>query len=79
MKLEHYAQLRELILPEHSIELYSRYLNLELSNMRYRWDLIQRAKILNRNEISALFDGMYMYLNDDHIDTALRKILNYRE
>ena len=38
-----------------------------LSDMRFRWDLLWRS---NLN-----FSSMYSYLNDDHIDTALRRIV----
>ncbi len=36
-------------------------------NKRYRWDLLHVAKI----DVSEL----YKYLNDDHIDTALKAIV----
>jgi len=40
-----------------------------LSPMRYRWDLFNLAI-----PVSWVCKNLYPYLNDDHIDTALRKI-----
>ena len=40
---------------------------------RFRWDVFWTARrYLNGNFIS---DILYSYLNDDHIDTALKKIV----
>lgn len=44
------------------------YMELGLTSKRYRWDLLW----LSRFEVVELYD----YLNDDHIDTALRKIVS---
>ena len=39
---------------------------------RFRWDWLYAVPMVNRQE---WFDrGIYAYLNDDHIDTALRSI-----
>ena len=40
-----------------------------LSHVRFRWDIMRAA-----NLTSFLCGTLYKYLNDDHIDTALRKI-----
>jgi len=38
-----------------------------LPHMRYRWDILHASRFDTRQ--------LYSYLNDDHIDTALRSIL----
>jgi hypothetical protein len=43
------------------------YEKLGLSPMRYRWDLLWLSGVK--------VTKYYHYLNDDHIDTALRRIL----
>ena len=43
------------------------------ADMRVRWDLVWSIPFKTRSE---LFDQLYKYLNNDHIDTALRKIYN---
>jgi hypothetical protein len=47
------------------------YVSQGLSDMRYRWDLLWASKFNARK--------FYDYLNDDHIDTALRKITGAKE
>lgn len=42
----------------------------KLSEKRYRWDLVIKSGLLN-----FICDDLYKYLNDSHIDTALRKIV----
>lgn len=49
-------------------DMRSDYKNSGLSDERYRWDIFSLAK-------RALKVDLYKYLNDDHIDTALRHIL----
>jgi len=45
------------------------YQELGYSTMRYRWDLYHAVNI--NNYMGA---NLYKYLNDDNIDSALRKI-----
>jgi len=42
-----------------------------LSAMRFRWDVLRFADLTN-----FLCDILYNYLDDNHIDTALRKIID---
>lgn len=43
-------------------------------NMRYRWDLVWAS---DKGHRTRLFDALYADgLNDDHIDTALRRIVS---
>lgn len=53
---------------EHKIELKN-YHSHGLSSMRYRWDIFNTINF-------ELVRDLYIYLNDSHIDTALRKITN---
>ena len=41
---------------------------------RLRWDLF-RASIANTN-LAALYNDLYEYMNDTHIDNALRRIMD---
>lgn len=75
IKPEHYARMKYEIakiaghLPEHRENLKSdpRVKDLE---MRLRWDA-SRAAGLTR----FICDEVYLYANDTHVDTALRKIM----
>jgi len=43
--------------------------------MRDRWDAVWRVNgHVDREAVQAWFKKCYLYLNDSHIDTALRKI-----
>ena len=42
-----------------------------LSDERYRWDCLYSVNEKDRQE---WFDRVYEFANDDHIDTALKKI-----
>jgi hypothetical protein len=41
--------------------------------MRYRWDIMNLKTHYAEN--NALFDIFYRYLNDNHIDTALKRVI----
>lgn len=41
-----------------------------LTTRRYQWDLVRIAGLM-----SWLCDNLYKYLNDDHIQTALNRIV----
>ena len=43
---------------------------------RYRWDLLWA---IDQERRYPLLDGLYRYLNDSHIDTALRRIVKKGE
>lgn len=53
---------------EHKIELKN-YHSHGLSSTRYRWDIFNTIDF-------ELVQDLYAYLDDSHIDTALRKITN---
>ena len=49
------------------------YAARDLSARRARWDCLW---LVPRGELQAWFDrGIYGYLNDDHINTALKRIV----
>ena len=52
-------------------DLWQQYKTKGLTEMRFRWDLTYAAKLT-----PWICDNLYSYLNDNHIDTALRKITN---
>ncbi len=45
-----------------------------LTAKRWRWDLLWRARRLGFLPERFVVDEIYSYANDDHIDTALRRI-----
>lgn len=75
MKPEHVADLKAAIQPYDTPERRARYIAGDFpradttrdKDMRYRWDLVYAAQYN-----CTIFYG---YLNDDHIDTALRSIV----
>ena len=66
----HVAHIAAHIEPLDTPELRSRYIQAGLSDTRYRWDLTYSAKLSQ-----WLSDNIYTYANDEHIDTALRKLI----
>lgn len=75
---EHFEQLRIMITEKleaiGSLEsFFDRYQkNGGDWKMRFRWDLLFSIPYENRR---VWFDEVYQYANDNHIDTALRKIM----
>lgn len=84
MKQKHYNILKEEM--QRVIAKYPTshkdYQEKGLSDERWRWDLLEASRILllNEHNCHGRFEivelPVYDYLNDDHIDTALRKITN---
>ena len=50
------------------------YQEKNLSMIRYRWDLYHAAVDYNKNH--DFVNSLYNYLDDNNIDSALRKITN---
>lgn len=72
------ARLEPLDTPERRAEHYAMYKNPgKNADMAYRWYLLLRvAKIKIGDGAGARGDiELYSYLDDNHIDTALRKIV----
>ena len=85
MTSEHYNRLKTEIdkvlknYPEFKCYETSPYKKQGLSAMRYRWDLLHATELTIGDGIGVMGDiNLYAYLNDNHIDTALRKITNTR-
>lgn len=68
---EHYEVMREAIEPLINETERKSYEAAGLSQKRYRWDLWRKAGLLK-----FTVGELYQYLDDTHIDTALRKITN---
>ena len=49
--------------------LKRKYKELGLSDERFRWDILNHAGLTK-----WVCDNLYPYLNDSHIDTALKRI-----
>jgi len=75
MSKNHYNKLESMIneILNNNSGILEKYKNAKMSMMRYRWDLYHTA---NHKDNSSLFHELYEYLNDDNIDTALKKITN---
>ena len=73
IKPEHYKELDTAIHLRFSdselLTYWNAYKSKGLSAMRYRWDMFHA--IDSNGSISKEF---YTYMNDNHIDTALRKL-----
>ena len=67
----HYEELRALIEKSPVFRRHSDYRALDLSDMRWRWDCLWSTEKTKRHE---LVKRIYVYANDTHIDTALRRI-----
>jgi hypothetical protein len=77
IKPEDLTYLRECIQPLDTPELRAAYRKQSNSDMGYRWYLLVRvARVKIGDGVGVKGDiDLYAYLNDDHIDTALRKIV----
>ena len=74
---DHYATLHMAITRARAAKLLpeSNYYVLQnLTAKRWRWDLLWRAKREGYLPDRFIEDTIYSYANDDHIDTALRRI-----
>jgi len=82
MKQEHYDALKEQISlfldkvkQEHGrsfIDLHMDYIEQGLSEKRFRWDLWY---VSSNNRPPDFIDELYEYINDTHIETALKRIV----
>jgi len=53
-------------------DVAANYERVGLSEKRLRWDLLWSVQNIVRQPI---FDRIYKYAHDDHVDTALRRIV----
>jgi hypothetical protein len=78
IKQEHFDYLKKVIEPHDGQFHRSRYIEAGYTDKQYRWDLLRYAlKQANPDQPSThwVCDNLYSYMNDTHIDTALRKII----
>jgi len=84
LKIEqvHYEMLRRyigIIIAESKFtfnELKNGYLGSGLSEKRFRWDMYWAAnKKFNQDTGEHFHDRLYLYINDTHIDSALKCII----
>ena len=71
IKKEDYSKLENLVKSSPVYPCLMDYRENGLSDMRYRWDCLYSSP---SNIRSNVISKIYEYANDDHIDTALRKI-----
>lgn len=70
MKPEHVARIEAAITPIDTEANRTRYAAAGLTDKRYRWDLLSAA-------LGSIWicDELYKYIDDTHIDSALRAIV----
>lgn len=71
---EHLALLEEMVEAAKSRPTFlplEQYLAAGLTAKRWRWDLVWASPVETRHRF---FDSVYIYANDDHVDSALRQI-----
>ena len=57
-------------------ELKKDYADDGLTEKRFRWDLMYVAnKIFQHDHGKSMFDALYEYINDTHIDSALKCVI----
>lgn len=73
----HFDHLRSLIEPLDTTERRAEYKSKGLTDTRYRWDLTYLSGHASNPESCTRFicDTLYSYMNDSHVDTALRSIV----
>lgn len=76
IKPEHYQILKTALLPQFKKWTWEKYHEKfpTHSEMRWRWDMYWLARKEGSLCKNFIADVLYSYMNDDHIDSALRKI-----
>ena len=75
MSPEHFEILRRASLGWLERHPLRHYVALGLSDERHRWDMFHHANACILPPNPCLVTALYAYLNDSHIDTALRYIV----
>ena len=73
MQKSHYDFIKNAISDFDTYQAYQYYQSQGYNDIRYRWDLLYNAGLS-----SWVCDNLYSYLNDQHIDTALKNITGKR-
>lgn len=72
---EDYKLLKQAIEPLMNEAVEKHYVDNNLSSMRMRWDVLYASKVKIGDDVGIQGDiNLYAYMNDTHIDTALRTI-----
>lgn len=77
IKPEHFKILKdacEIVIAKHP-DTYAQYQAEGLSNMRFNWDVLHASCIEGVSGNAWICRNLYDYLNDEHINTALARIL----
>ena len=76
MKPEHFERLKASMLEYHSVhpEFIDNLLSSDLSDKRKRWDWMWKTRVENAPVSLWVARELYGYLDDSHIDTALKRI-----
>lgn len=78
IKPEHYKLMAEALAPLIlNTAVRQSYTAAGYSDMRFRWDVLRASTIEGVRGITWIGDNLYPYMNDDHIDTALRHIMTH--
>ena len=79
MKPEHYKNIAEALdaIADKIKAARPKYAAAGLSDMRLRWDSFAAAKI-NGDSVNWQCKVLYPYLNDKHVDSALRHYFEHR-
>ncbi|MBU0847352.1 hypothetical protein KKH23_09240 [Patescibacteria group bacterium] len=73
---EHYKQIKESVketLSRHGLT-YSGYASEFTDDSPAMWRLYHASNILGKSAVNFTVKTLYVYLNDNHIDTALKQI-----
>ena len=77
IKTEHYETMRAAILANSEAPTLLDYRSHGLSEKRWRWDLSYAARLPDGSSLTSFIcREVYPYANDEHVDTALRKVLD---
>ena len=74
IKQEHYDYIKKAMMSNSNAPLLQDYLKAGLTEKGWRWDWLYLTEGLSK----WICDNIYTYANDDHLDTALRKITGGR-
>ncbi len=74
IKLEHFEMLKKACddVTDKAPGMLEQYKRLGFSPKRYRWDILWASTVKS----SWISENLYPYMDDTHIDTALRNIVN---
>ncbi len=75
IKPEHLALMRAAFATLDTDFYRSRYVAAGLTTRRFAWDCLHAAQQRGLLPARFVIDTLYQYANDDHIDTALRKLI----